>query len=390
MAVTQTELKSSFLRNILEEEEYQSNVKALQDWLTGATQAATQQYQATAQTAAEQASYDISGAYANYLKQQRAVTAQGQLESGHKEEIGDVLQQQYQGAYSQARTAQAQTVAKAQEQYGENISYATQLYEKDKKSLLDAAIKEADLRANIFKAAEQYAGLTDYTQNITALGADIRDASGNVIGTGKGIYDIDTTTGEHTLTKYGTNVFRQALLQDEGFINYLEEEGLTDELDYYLSDTAGLHKTLFGFTETDYGISEESKKAIAEATLGTKGYAETITKPTTGLKNSDFSAFAGTSKTNVKLASARQELIAYAESLGLDKGDYGEILTEYDRMSSIVNTKEGSKQNLGAEEVENLYQSYLNDLMNISKYKYGVTTTAPERKYSGGRTHVHK
>lgn len=390
MAVTQTELKSSFLKNILEEEEYQSNVKALQDWLTGATQAATQQYQATAQTAAEQASYDISGAYANYLKQQRAVTAQGQLESGHKEEIGDVLQQQYQGAYSQARAIQAQTVAKAQEQYGENISYAAQLYEKDKQSLLDAAIKEADVRASIFKAAEQYAGLTDYAQNITALGADIRDASGNVIGTGKGIYDIDTTTGEHTLTKYGTNVFRQALLQDEGFKNYLEEEGLTDELDYYLSDTAGLHKTLFGFTETDYGISEASKAAIADATLGTKGYAETITKPTIGLKNSDFSAFAGTSKTNTKLASARQELIEYAESLGLDKEDYGEILTEYNRMSSIVNTKEGSKQNLGVDEVEDLYQSYLDDLMNISKYKYGVTQTAPERRYSGGRTHVHK
>ena len=314
------------------------------------------------------------------------MTAQGQLESGHKEEIGGALQQQYQGAYSQARATQAQTVAKAQEQYGENISYATQLYEKDKQSLLDAAIKEADLRANLFKAAEQYAGLTDYAQNITEFGAKITDESGAEVGTGKGIYSVDET-GYHTLTKYGTDVFRKALLQDDGFKNYLEEEGLTDELDYYLSDAASVHENLFGFTETKYDAKSDVSR---DATLGTKGYAETIIKPTTGLKNSDFNAFAGTSKTNTKLASARQELIAYAESLGLDKGDYGEILTEYDRMSSIVNTKEGSKQNLGADEVEDLYQSYLDDLMNISKYKYGVTQTAPERKYSGGRTHVHK
>jgi hypothetical protein len=129
---TLPELKSSHLAEILQEEQYQSRVKTIQDWLTGATQSATQQYQASAETAAQQASYDISGAYANYLKQQRGVMNQGQLESGHKEEVGSALQQQYQGAYSQARATQAQDVAKAYSQYSEDIGYATELYEKSK------------------------------------------------------------------------------------------------------------------------------------------------------------------------------------------------------------------------------------------------------------------
>lgn len=373
MAVTQTELKSSFLKNILEEEEYQSNVKALQDWLTGASQAATQQYKATAQTAAEQASYDISGAYANYLKQQRAVTAQGQLESGHKEEIGDVLQQQYQDAYSQARATQAQTVGKAQEQYGENISYATQLYEKDKQSLLDAAIKEANARASIFKAAEQYAGLMDYTQNITPLGAKITDESGAEVGTGKGIYSVDET-GYHTLTKYGTDVFRKALLQDEGFKNYLEEEGLIDELDYYLSDAAGLHKTLFGFTETKYDAKSDVSR---DATLGTKGYAETIARPeiTDYIGWHDFTT-QGKGTFEKQIHTMTPDIEKYADDLGLTETEIksaldGKTIDEYlDVISDNVNTNSygtrTSRKNNAQKEMENMYKR----LIDASRTKY--------------------
>lgn len=373
MAITQTELKSSFLKDVVEEEEYKANVKAIQDWLTSQTQAASSTYQAQMQNAAEQASYDISGAYANYLKQQRAVAAQGQLESGHKEEIGNVLQQQYQGAYSQARTAQAQTVAKAQEQYGENISYATQMYEKDKQALLDAAIKEADARASIFKAAEQYAGLRDYTQNITALGAKIRNESGKVIGTGKGIYDVDDQ-GYHTLTKYGTDVFRKALLQDEGFKNYLEEEGLIDELDYYLSDVAGLHKTLFGFTETKYDAKSDVSR---DATLGTEGYAETISRPaiTDYIGWYDFTTHS--KRTFEKqIHNMTPDIEKYADDLGLTETEIksaldGKTIDEYlDVVSDNVNKNSygtrTSRTNNAQKEMENMYKR----LIDASRTKY--------------------
>lgn len=372
MAV-QPELKSSFLKNILEEEEYQSNVKALQDWLTGAAQAATQQYQATAQTAAEQASYDISGAYANYLKQQRAVTAQGQLESGHKEEIGGALQQQYQGAYSQARATQAQTVAKAQEQYGEDVSYANQLYKKNKQELLDAATKEADILANIFKAGETYAGLTDYKQNITEFGAEIRNEQGKVIGTGKGIYDVDDK-GYHTLTKYGTDVFRKALLQDEGFKNYLEEEGLADELEYYLGNAASVHEKLFGFTETKYDAKSEVSR---EATLGTKGYAETIARPeiTDYIGGYDFTTY-GKETFEKQIHNMTPDIKKYAENLGLTETEIksaldGKTIDEYlDVVSDNVNKNSygtrTSRKNNAQKEMENMYKR----LIDASRTKH--------------------
>lgn len=372
MAVTKPERKSSYLQEILESEEYQSNVKALQDWLTGATQVATQQYQATAQTAAEQASYDISGAYANYLKQQRAVTAQGQLESGHKEEIGDVLQQQYQGAYSQARSAQAQTVAKAQEQYGEDVSYANQLYKKNKQELLDAATKEADILANIFKAGETYAGLTDYKQNITEFGAEIRNEQGKVIGTGKGIYDVDDK-GYHTLTKYGTDVFRKALLQDEGFKNYLEEEGLTDELEYYLGNAPSVHEKLFGFTETKYDAKSDVSR---DATYGTKGYLESFEKPNT-------SDYVDLGRLNPGPASKSPTIIVdklndpidkYAKQIGLSDDDIKKALGNRsikDYLKDIADEAE-SERNRSKFVTNELNQMY-DILLNASRSKYNPT-----------------
>ena len=119
MAVTNT--YNEFLKAELESEKTQSQIKKLQDWLTGQTQLQQQQYQQTAQTAATQASYDISGAYANYLKQQRSIASQGQLETGYKEELGDVLESQYSSAYQQAKATQAENVASAAETYAKNV-----------------------------------------------------------------------------------------------------------------------------------------------------------------------------------------------------------------------------------------------------------------------------
>ena len=88
------ELRSSYEKQLEEEQAIIDLRQQYKDLLTGSLTAAQQQYRQTAQTAAAQARYDISGAYANYLKQQRSIAAQGRLESGYKEELSDVLQQQ--------------------------------------------------------------------------------------------------------------------------------------------------------------------------------------------------------------------------------------------------------------------------------------------------------
>lgn len=367
MAITQTELKSSFLKDVVEEEEYKANVKAIQDWLMSQTQAASSTYQAQAQIAAEQASYDISGAYANYLKQQRNISSQGRLESGYKEEIGDVLQQQYQSAYGQARATQAQNVASAQASYLKNVQSYQETASKAATSYYESALKEAELRANIYRAAEEYANLESSQFDI---------------------YNIDPTTGRYTLTDWGYEQLSSALLDKEGgFKTYLEEQKLTDELEYYLADPTGTHKRLFGITETAYNPT--SQESIGRK-IRTEGYVESVTKPTVGLKDSDFSVFAGTKKTDAKLSDARTQLINYATSLGLTPAEYNKVLANYDRMSMKVNTKEGSKENLGPEEVEQYYTQYINELIALSKYKFGATTSQPVIESTGSRSHSHK
>ena len=358
MAITKVELEGSYL---LEEAE-KLGFKSMQDYYTSllstgqqsAMRSSQKYYQTSAQTAAEKASYDISGAYVNYLKQQRNIASQGRLESGYKEEIGDVLQQQYQKAYSQAKTTQANALTAAA---SEASDLYTKAYEQTSNMVSQVAKQyqqQATTKANLFKAAEEFAELK-----------------------GDKSFDWYTTnpeTGETEITPWGVEQYRSTLLQyGDEFKTHLEDEKLEDELKYYLSDPIAAHKEMFGFKETDYGVSEESKKASAEARLVTKGYVHTIKKPTVGLKDSDFSGFSGTKKTDAKMSDARNKLIAYADSLGLSPDEYNTVLNNYDRMSRKVNTKEGSKEGLDPEKVEEYYKQYINELIALSEHKYGIT-----------------
>ena len=263
MAVTKTELKSSFLKDIEESEQHKANVQSIQDWLTGQTQLAQQQYLQTAQTAATQASYDISGAYANYLKQQRSVAAQGQLETGYKEELGDVLKSQYGSAYQQARTKQAESVASAAETYAKNVSSYAESAEKAAGQIYAAAEKEAQLKANIYKFAEQE--LADFDK--------------------EAFYTTGEKPGDVEITPYGVEQFRKYLLQDETFKQRLEEEGMTEELEYYLSDAQNIHKQLFG-VESDVYDPTSKESVSARLSRGDAYTRETFNKVLEATNNS--------------------------------------------------------------------------------------------------------
>lgn len=329
MAVTQTELKSSFLKDVLNEEEYQSNIQSVQDWLTSQTQAASSVYSTEKQIAAKQASYDISGAYANYLKQQRNITSQGRLETGYKEELGDATQQQFQGAYSQAKTAQAQTVADAQASYLKNVQSYQETASKAAASYYESALKEAELRANIYKAAEEYAKLGDSTF---------------------AVYNIDSSTGKHTLTDWGYEQLSGSLLSGDGFKTYLEEQKMKDELEYYLSDTAGTHERLFGITETKYDAS--SQEAIGRR-IRTEGYIETIQKPYLDINSNDFMGVdfgqkgedkIKTAITNVSADDSTTSLAEYAKSLGLSEEETIQIVKNYYASNSGKSAADTEKQ----------------------------------------------
>ena len=292
MALTKTELKSSFLKDIEESEEHKANVQSIQDWLTGQTQLAQRQYQQTAQTAATQASYDISGAYANYLKQQRNIASQGQLETGYKEELGDVLKSQYGSAYQQAKATQAENVASAAETYAKNVYQYSKEASEAVQSYYKSAIKEAEIQSNIYKAAEEYAGFTEDSQYP--------------------LYEL--INDKYQLTDYGFDDMSSKILDAKGgFKSYLEEQGLTDELDYYLSNPQGIHEKLFGITDTVYDQkSEESyKRRLGAVSKEGVSYIDTIEKPA----YKDMGSYGADQKY------IKDELTNYAKMLGLTDAD---------------------------------------------------------------------
>ena len=302
MAITGAELKSYYLQEELESEEYQASVKSIQDWLTGQTQAAQQQYQATAQTAAEQASYDISGAYANYLKQQRAVAAQGQLESGYKQEVSDVLKEQYGSAYQQAKATEAENVAQAQSTYAKNVEQYGETASKAAQSFYESAVKEAELKASLFKATEEWSKLKNSQFDV---------------------YNIDPSTGKYTLSDWGYEQVSKALLgQEGGFKTYLESQGLTDELEYYLSDPTGVHESLFGITETTYDpLSEASLSRRLSAKSGDVTYIDTIEKPTVEFHWTDYGHLDLGTTASDKIINTAPQVEKYMSQLGISNED---------------------------------------------------------------------
>ena len=313
---TVVEKQKQFEKDIYEAEKTKALVQQYTDLLTTNVDYAASQYQSAAQQAASQASYDISGAYANYLKQQKNIMTQSGLESGYKEEVGDELQSAYEGAYQQAKATEAGRLATAQTKYAKDFASATEEYNKNLAQLESDVSKEAKLRASIHSAAEQFA--------FGDLSGDLYGAYG--VDGGEGIYT--TKEGTEQLTDLGYDKMAEALLQGVGgktFEQYLEEEGMLNELDYYLSadETGatrafGLRKDLFGITETAYdATSEESKKRR----YGTEGYIENIAKP----KQYSVADIAWDQK-RVNNADTVESISNYATSLGLTEKDVSDVL----------------------------------------------------------------
>lgn len=286
MAITST--YNEFLKAELESEETQSQIKKLQDWLTGQIQAVQQQYETTSQAAAQQASYDISGAYANYLKQQRNIAAQGRLESGYKEEVGDVLQQQYQSAYAQAKEIQSQTSTKAYATALSQTQEYSDIYQKSLTDLYAQAEESAMMFDRFYKTvATEIGEVEDLSQLYTAL------------GTTGGLAAYDPKTRE--LTTRGKGLWAQ-WLGNENLSNILKEE---DE-ELYQWALRNYDKAYEYITGETTPISEEDALKMTYA----GGYLETFERPS---GQAYVDAFLGKNKEKV-VAELPQEIITYGQT----------------------------------------------------------------------------
>ena len=334
------ELRSSYEKQLEEEQAIIDLRQQYKDLLTGSLTAAQQQYQQIAQTAATRASYDISGAYANYLKQQRSIAAQGRLESGYKEELSDVLKSQYGSAYQQAKATQATTVSKAYETYLKSAeqAYATQT---ENKEIVDELVQERASRAATF------ADLYNQYRNIT--NADLLESAEYDPTTGKyPVYAMDEETGEYKLTEFGKDwydegfVGKVAFTDDKGetralsFEDWLKESGDEKAIETWQTHAAEIMKDI---AEIDYSKNEKGELTLPkyeeekgkETKLKTKGYIESINKPIDSLKLKahDYGLIDWGVKGSDKVMSAVSEMTKYGEQIGLSETDITSTLKNY-------------------------------------------------------------
>lgn len=360
------EIESEFNRLAAEEAGHQNLTEYYKSLLTGAAQTAQSyaqtQYQAQAQTAAEQASYDISGAYANYLKQQRNIAAQGRLESGYKEEIGDVLQQQYQSAYGQARAAQASALTSAKKTAQDLYSDIYGELSKSATAQIESIEKQSKTKANLANLMIEQAQLS-----------------------GDKTFDWFTVNkeGKTVLSDWGYDQMSKYLMSETSdFGKYLQDKGLEEELKYYLSDPTGVRKELFGITETGYDpLSEESYKRRFSATGVDKTgqlvtYVDTLQRPTLDLNWNDFSNVDFGKSGQNKFVGSSAEITKYATTqLGLTEEEILEALSggrsHFDKPTDLQKYLEQQAKNIRGETVaEEKFNEILTKLETYAKSKY--------------------
>lgn len=365
------EMESEFNRLAAEEAGHQNLTEYYKFLLAGASQTAQTHaqttYQAQAQTAAEQASYDISGAYANYLKQQRNIAAQGRLESGYKEEVGDVLQQQYQSAYGQARAEQASALTSAKKTAQDLYSDIYGELSKSATAQIESIEKQSKTKANLANLMIEQAQLS-----------------------GDKTYDWFTVDkeGKTVLSDWGYDQMSKYLMSETSdIVKYLQDKGLEEELKHYLSDPTGVRKELFGITETGYDPSSEASmsRRLGTTTINEKGeivsYIDTLTKPELDLNGNDFADWdIGKSGYN-KLMEMSDAILTYAkESLGLTDEDIKDALGFSDYTKTDINTvvrmalsvlgRSITSKEAKDRAPEEEYQNFLKKLDDKAKAKY--------------------
>ena len=369
------ELRSSYEKQLEEEQAIIDLRQQYKDLLTGSLTAAQQQYQQTAQTAATQARYDISGAYANYLKQQRSIAAQDRLESGYKEELSDVLKSQYGSAYQQAKATQATIASKAYETYLKSAeqAYATQT---ENKEIVDELVQERASRAATF------ADLYNQYRNIT--NADLLESAEYDPTTGKyPVYAMDEETGEYKLTEFGKDwydegfVGKVAFTDNKGetralsFEDWLKENGDEKAIETWQTHAAEIMKDI---AEIDYSKNEKGELTLPkyeeekgkETKLKTKGYIESINKPIDSLKLEahDYGLIDWGVKGSDKVKSAVSEMTKYGEQIGLSETDMASTLKNYivnnqnELLKIIIGTHQYEKGTVSR--IKKVFTDYIN------------------------------
>jgi hypothetical protein len=346
-----TEKRGQFERELLESEKYTSEIQRYTDLLTSASQHASAK-------AATQASYDITNAYANYLKQQRNIANQGAFEAGHKQELSALAQEQYQTSYDIARATQAQTYAK-------DYETAWKDYKTSMTNLYATATEEADTLATIYDVLEKGAGYDESKFPFYEEKSYVDDQG--------------VTRTKLDLTSWGRDAVRKYALAEGSTIKAdLEKAGV---LDYFLSNKSDVLENLFGITETDYRISDESIAQSTKDYYGTAGFIESVEKPKSTFNWNDAATIDFGKTYESKKSDLMTEVSKYIENVGLQKEDVTDILeqleTDLDAIA-LANTKGAIKFDVSKS--ENLISDAMSRIEQKAREKYISKESSQKRK----------
>ena len=331
-----------------------------------ASAAASTIYGQRKQQAAETASYDISKAYANYLKQQRNVAGAANLMAGHKEELSSALRSDYETAYSQARASESQTLSKAASEASDIYSDVYKTESAAAKSLYDTLMKDVNLKTDLYKALEEKVFSEEYVKSL-GVNTGYTTASGEYVPFN--VYE--TVDGTTKLTDYGMDIMSRALLEDpDNLMEYLSKSGRQDLQDYYMNNAASFRELAFGITDSEYRLSEESKELSRQRLFGTEGYIDTISMP----EQLNIGNWRGKFK-ETEYSTAVDNASEYAKELGLSDEDSTKALLNYftteanDKGESMVVRKVYQQliDEIGAETMS------ITELMNLLRSKFEST-----------------
>lgn len=218
--------------------QYNKDAQGVSDWERYFLQPTQQAFETAASQVQQQTQYDISGAYANYLKTQRNIAQQSQLGTGFKEQVSQQLRDQYSSAFEQAKTEEAQQLTELQTEYQDILATNE-----------EALLKQGEQLASLEQAIYNYAGV-----DTSKLGLSVEQG-------GLGYYTTDES-GVTTLTDRGKAFFDEQLntIGESGtsFSDWLYQTD-SELYDFYTSNPDLAKQLIGGLESGDVKFTDEER-----------------------------------------------------------------------------------------------------------------------------------
>ena len=218
--------------------QYNKDAQGVSDWERYFLQPTQQAFETAASQVQQQTQYDISGAYANYLKNQRNIAQQSQLGTGFKEQVSQQLRDQYSSAFEQAKTEEAQQLTELQSEYQDTLATNE-----------EALLQQGEQLAALEQAIYNYAGV-----DTSKLGLSVEQG-------GLGYYTTDES-GVTTLTDRGKAFFDEQLntIGESGksFSDWLYQTD-SELYDFYTSNPDLAKQLIGGLEPGDVKFTDEER-----------------------------------------------------------------------------------------------------------------------------------